>query len=159
MLINRDGLIWVGRRLPKWDGDGAENLWQMPQGGIDEGETPAEAALRELHEEIGTDKAVIVAEADEWLQYDLPEKALGIALKGKYRGQTQKWFVMRFEGADDDVDISGGHEKPEFDKWKWVAIEELPALAVDFKRHIYEALVEKFQKASAEIARQTGAQG
>jgi putative (di)nucleoside polyphosphate hydrolase len=145
LLFNRDGLVWVGRRVPKWEGDGSQLLWQMPQGGIDKGESPQDAALRELDEEIGTSRVEILAETKQWLSYDLPAEALGVAFKGKYRGQTLKWFAMRFVGNDSDIDISerGGH-KVEFDDWRWVALDQLPALAVPFKRAVYEAVVEEF---------------
>lgn len=144
-LLNRSGAVWVGRRLSKWAGDHSESMWQMPQGGIDEGETPRLAALRELHEEIGTNNAEIIAESRQWLTYDLPPEALGTALKGKYRGQKQKWFAMRFLGRDEDIDIAAkpGH-KAEFDAWRWVQVRELPDLVVPFKRATYEAVVAEF---------------
>ena len=145
LLFNRDGLVWVGRRVPKWEGDGSQFLWQMPQGGIDKGEKPREAALRELDEEIGTDRVEIIAKSKRWLTYDLPPQALGVAFKGKYRGQTLKWFAMRFLGQDSDIDIAErpGH-KVEFDDWRWVALEEVPKLVVPFKRPVYEAVVDEF---------------
>lgn len=138
MLLNRrTGQVFVACRL---DTPGA---WQMPQGGIDEGETPREAALRELEEEIGTAKAEIIAESAQWLTYDLPADLVGKVWKGRYRGQKQKWFLLRFLGKDKDIDIQTKH--PEFSCWKWVDIEELPKLIVPFKRPIYEALVEEFR--------------
>ncbi|WP_088348618.1 MULTISPECIES: RNA pyrophosphohydrolase [Rhodomicrobium] len=145
MLINADGLVWVGRR--RQDVMEAGENWQMPQGGIDEGEAPAAAALRELAEETGTDKAEIIAETALWLHYDLPAEVVGIALKGKYRGQRQKWYAMRFTGADEDFNIHappGGHI-PEFEAWRWIAADELPGLIVPFKRNIYEAVIEEFR--------------
>lgn len=145
MLLNKQGLVWVGERRPKWRGDRSAHMWQMPQGGIDKGETPRDAALRELEEETGTAKATVLQELDDWLFYDLPDDLIGTALKGKYRGQKQKWLAMRFEGVDEDFDISGRGSKPEFDDWKWVDIEALPQLVVDFKRDIYRTLVEKFR--------------
>lgn len=153
MLINRNGKVWVGRRVPKWAGDRSERMWQMPQGGIDEGEDARTAAFRELKEETGTDKASVIAESREWFHYDLPEEALGIALQGKYRGQSQKWYAMRFEGDDSDIDIEPqpGHRR-EFDDWKWVDIEALPELVVSFKRPIYEKLVELFREATRQAA-------
>lgn len=145
MLFNDEGLVWIGRRVPKWAGDGSPSLWQMPQGGIDDGESPREAALRELREETGTDKAEIVAETGRWLTYDLPEEALGVALQGKHRGQKQKWFAMRFLGTDADFDITPepGH-KPEFDAWRWVTLEEATGLIVAFKRDVYKELAREF---------------
>lgn len=150
MLFNRDGLVWVGQRIAKWDKDVSANMWQMPQGGIDKGETPRDAAFRELAEEIGTARATIIAETDGWLTYDLPAESLGIALKGRYRGQKQKWFAMRFEGEDDDIDIAPeAGEKPEFDRWKWVFIDDLANLVVPFKRQVYEQVVKAFRPYAA----------
>jgi len=145
MLLNREGLVWTGRRLPKWSGDRSAYIWQMPQGGIDKGETPREAAVRELAEETSVTSADIVAEIPQWLTYDLPEELLGVALKGKYRGQRQRWFAMRFWGDDSEIDIlphDGG--KAEFDRWKWRRPEELIDLIVPFKRPIYQTVVAAF---------------
>jgi putative (di)nucleoside polyphosphate hydrolase len=145
VLLNAQGLVWVGRRIPKWEGDVSPSLWQMPQGGIDEGESPREAAIRELHEETGTTHAEVIAESSCWLSYDLPKDALGIGLKGKYRGQTQKWFAMRFLGSDDEFNIEAPTgTKAEFDDWKWVTLKETAKNIVEFKRPIYEALVKEF---------------
>ena len=144
-LLNRSGQVWIGRRLSKWWGDQSDRMWQMPQGGIDEGEAPRDAALRELHEEVGTRHAEIVAESTRWLSYDLPPETLGVALKGRYRGQRQKWFAMRFQGRDHDIDISAkAGQKAEFDAWRWAPAQELPDLVVPFKRPVYEAIVEEF---------------
>ena len=137
MLINRDGQVFVGRRI-----DQTVEGWQMPQGGIDEGETPAQTALRELKEEVGTDKAVILREHGEWLCYDLPRHLIGVALHGKYRGQRQKWLALRFTGDDRDIDLRT-HE-PEFAAWKWVAMKDLPSLIVPFKRDIYQKVIAAF---------------
>ena len=129
----------------KMEGDVSPSLWQMPQGGIDEGESPREAAIRELHEETGTTHAEVIAESSCWLSYDLPKDALGIGLKGKYRGQTQKWFAMRFLGSDDEFNIEASTgAKAEFDDWKWVTLKETAKNIVEFKRPIYEALVKEF---------------
>ena len=145
MLINAEGLIWVGRRCHDIVEDG-EN-WQMPQGGIDGEETPDLAAFRELAEETGTDKAEIIGEARDWLHYDLPPALLGTALHGKYRGQKQKWFAMRFTGADTDFNIHNppGGVGPEFEDWRWARGDELAALIVPFKRNVYEAVIEEFR--------------
>jgi putative (di)nucleoside polyphosphate hydrolase len=146
MLINSDGLIWLGRRCS--DNPEDPDNWQMPQGGIDEAEEPSLAAYRELAEETGTGKAKIIAESAIWLDYDLPPHLLGIALKGKYRGQRQKWFAMRFHGDDADFNIHappGGHP-PEFDDWRWARGGELLELIVPFKRNVYEAVLAEFSE-------------
>lgn len=138
MLLNRDGLAFVGKRI-----DQTVEGWQMPQGGIDEGETPAQAGLRELAEEVGTGSAVILRQMDEWLQYDLPDHLLGVALHGRYRGQKQKWLAMRFTGEDRDINIKT-HE-PEFAAWKWLPVDTLPSIIVPFKREIYAKVIVAFR--------------
>ena len=135
-LFNRDGLVFAAERI---DTPGA---WQMPQGGIDKGEEPRQAAMRELEEEIGTNAAEIIAEAPDWLTYDLPAELLGRAWKGKYRGQKQRWFALRFTGSDADIDIVTKH--PEFRVWRWLPLAELPSLIVPFKRHVYDAVAREF---------------
>ncbi|MGH6969217.1 MAG: RNA pyrophosphohydrolase, partial [Stellaceae bacterium] len=121
---------------------GTAGGWQMPQGGIDGNETPQAAAWRELEEEIGTAKAVILAESAHWLSYEFPE-ALRLSIwGGRFRGQAQKWFLMRLTGSDGDIDLTA--HMPEFDAWKWIAPRELPALAIDFKQPLYRALLEEF---------------
>ncbi len=143
MLLNRDGNVFVGRRIDMPAGLAA---WQMPQGGIDPGETPRQAAIRELTEEVGTDKAEILAESRGWLHYDVPEELwtqLGGMWGGRYRGQRQKWFAMRFIGADADIDPAAT-EHPEFDTWEWVAPERLPDLIVPFKRPLYLDVLAEF---------------
>jgi len=116
----------------------------MPQGGIDKGEAPEDAALRELREEIGTDNAEIVAESRHWLHYDLPSHLLGKVWKGRYRGQKQRWFALRFMGQDSDIDVATEH--PEFDAWRWVELEDVPALVIPFKRDTYRAVVSEFRE-------------
>ena len=145
VLVNKDGLVWIGRRLPKWSEDKSAFIWQMPQGGIDADEEARAAALRELEEETGVRSVEVIGESAGWLTYDLPDHLLGVALKGKYRGQTQKWFVMRFRGDDAEICIAArnGH-KQEFDAWRWARLEELPDLIVPFKRGIYDALIAEF---------------
>ena len=134
MLFNKDGKVFVGKRL-----DQTVEAWQMPQGGIDKGESPREAALRELGEEVGTDKAAIIGEMEEWVTYDLPEHLIGVAFHGKYKGQRQKWFAMRFTGQDGDIDLAA-HE-PEFSDYRWISLEELPDLIVPFKRETYRQVI------------------
>jgi putative (di)nucleoside polyphosphate hydrolase len=141
MLLNQDRKVFVGRRIDMPDGMSA---WQMPQGGIDADETPMQAALRELYEETGTDKAEIIAETRHWLHYDLPMPIAKTAWRGRYRGQRQKWFLMRFEGEDIDIDLT--RHEAEFDAWKWVPPDELPVLIVDFKRPVYVALLNEFRE-------------
>jgi putative (di)nucleoside polyphosphate hydrolase len=144
-LINRQGLLWTGRRSPKWVGDKSAYIWQMPQGGIDPGEDPEEAAYRELEEETGVQSAEIIAEHPRWLSYDLPEDLLGIALKGRYRGQEQRWFAMRFLGDDAEINVAPRNgRKAEFDRWKWRPADEVAGLAVSFKRSMYEEIVLSF---------------
>jgi putative (di)nucleoside polyphosphate hydrolase len=139
MLFNAQGKVFVGKRI-----DQSVEGWQMPQGGIDKGESPRQAALRELMEETGTDKAEIVGEMEDWLTYDLPPHLVGIAFHGKFRGQRQKWFALRFTGKDADIDLAA-HD-PEFSEWKWAAPEALPDLIVPFKRDIYKAVVAGLRK-------------
>jgi putative (di)nucleoside polyphosphate hydrolase len=136
MLINQAGLVFVGQRL----GSGEGNGWQMPQGGIDEGEEIATAAFRELQEETGVISAEILKISDHWYSYDLPLE--NNVFKGKYRGQKQKWVAFRFTGNDDEIDIA--QENPEFSEWKWAERETLPALIVPFKREVYENVIAEF---------------
>jgi len=145
MLVNRDGLVFVGRRI-----DQTIEGWKMPQGGIDDDETPLQAALREMKEEIGTDKADYLAEMDEWLTYDLPQHLLGVALHGRYRGQRQKWIALRFTGEDGDINIRTA--EPEFGSWKWLALEALPRLIVPFKRDTYDKVISAFRSVAGPLA-------
>ena len=153
MVLNREGLVWAGRRIPEENSeyDGSPQLWQMPQGGIDKNEEPLEAAWRELYEETGIKSASLLAEAPDWINYDLPAQLIGIGLKGKYRGQTQRWFAFRFEGSEDEIAINpppGGHAA-EFDAWEWKRMEELPELIVPFKREVYLKVVQAFRHLGA----------
>lgn len=138
MLINRKGLVFVARRI-----DMVSEAWQMPQGGIDAGESPLAAAQRELKEEIGTDQAMLLKESRDWLTYDLPEEIIPKIWGGKYRGQRQKWFAMRFTGVDSDINLET--EDPEFSEWQWIPPKQLPLMIVPFKRELYQALVEEFR--------------
>lgn len=145
MLLNREGRVWTGRRLPKWAGDKSAFIWQMPQGGIDKGEDPVDAAFRELREETSITSAELIAEYPGWLTYDLPNDLLGVALKGRYRGQRQRWFAMRFYGDDSEINIRPRNgAKAEFDRWSWRPLDELPDLIVPFKRPVYEAVTQAF---------------
>lgn len=134
MLVNQAGLVFVAQRL-----DTPQEAWQMPQGGIEAGESPAQAAMRELAEEIGTAAAEIIAETAGWYDYDLPPALAGRLWGGRYRGQTQKWFACRFLGDDDDIHLDTEH--PEFRAWKWAEIDRLSALIVPFKRALYGAVI------------------
>ena len=142
VLFNATGGVFLGRRA------GFAQAWQLPQGGIDEGEDAASAVLRELEEEIGTRSASLLAEHDTWLNYDLPEHLVGVAWGGRYRGQTQRWFALRFTGADADI-VLDRDPHPEFDAWRWGELAELPSIAVDFKRPVYEALAVAFARFAA----------
>jgi putative (di)nucleoside polyphosphate hydrolase len=143
VLFNRDSRVFVARRADLPNAEGSPGGWQLPQGGIDADEDPLRAVLRELEEEIGTARAEIIGEHPEWLTYDLPPELVGVALKGRYRGQRQRWFALRFTGEDSDIRLDLDPH-PEFDDWRWVELSELPALAVDFKRSIYEVLAKSF---------------
>jgi putative (di)nucleoside polyphosphate hydrolase len=137
MLFNKQGRVFVGKRI-----DQTVEAWQMPQGGIDKGEDAREAVKRELKEEIGTANAEILREHKDWLYYDLPEDLIGVALRGKYRGQKQKWFALRFLGKDKEIDLGDKHA--EFSEWRWVEPRELLTLIVPFKRDIYGKVLSAF---------------
>ncbi|MCP4923019.1 MAG: RNA pyrophosphohydrolase [bacterium] len=134
MVLNAENKIFVGKRI-----DVSTNAWQMPQGGIDEGESPLEAACRELKEETGIHNATLIAELGDWLTYDLPEPLRKKLWSGKYQGQSQKWFAFRFSGKESEINLDT--ETPEFTHWKWVDTEELLDNVIDFKRETYRTLV------------------
>jgi len=137
MLLNDRGEVFVGRRA-----DMNDDAWQMPQGGIDHGESPREAAFRELKEEIGTNNADLLAESNRWFTYEVPPNLAQKKWRGRWKGQTQKWVVMLFRGTDRDINVST--EYPEFDAWRWVPVKELPELAVSFKRQLYLDVIGDF---------------
>ncbi len=148
-LFDAAGRVFLGRRVRARDlgPEGEDFAWQMPQGGIDAGEDPFRAALRELWEETGVRSVRLIAEAPDWYAYDLPPAIAGQSWKGRYRGQTQKWYALRFTGADGEVDIAApgdGSHKAEFDAWRWENLARVPELIVPFKRPVYERVVEAF---------------
>jgi putative (di)nucleoside polyphosphate hydrolase len=149
MVLNREGLVWVGHRIAEPDGEmaGSRQLWQMPQGGIDEDEDPLPAARRELYEETGMESLELVAETPGWINYDLPPQLVGTVWKGKYRGQTQKWLAFRFLGDESEIRVNPppqGHEA-EFDRWEWRRMDDLAGLVVPFKRKVYDQVVAAFR--------------
>ena len=148
MVLNRAGLVFIGHRSSGPEHIDATHVWQMPQGGIDENEDPYKAALRELYEETSIRSVEKLGEIAEWLAYDIPRDIVGAAWGGKYRGQKQKWYALRFTGEESEINIltpGGGHD-PEFIDWRWVAMGELPDLVVPFKRQTYERIVKEFGK-------------
>ena len=152
-LLNRAGLAFIGRRRAKGAFDVVPDThsWQMPQGGIDEGETPLAAALRELHEETNVASVELLSELPQWLTYDLPPESMN-KWKGRYVGQAQRWFALRFTGDDSEIDIhapGGGKHKPEFDDWRWEKLSRLPELIVPFKRNVYLDVVDAFSSLAA----------
>ena len=158
-VFDRLGRVFVGRRVAGPEQVDLTHAWQMPQGGLDPGEEPFPAGLRELYEETDIRSVEYLGEIDEWLTYDLPRELVGRAWNGKYRGQTQKWFALRFTGADDEVDIAcpaGGAHEPEFVEWRWEPLQNLPALVVPFKRGIYQQVIAAFGKYAAPECRGRG---
>tara|TARA_B100001123_G_scaffold399811_1_gene485076 strand:- start:632 stop:1108 length:477 start_codon:yes stop_codon:yes gene_type:complete len=136
ILLNHENKVFVGKRI-----DNPKNFWQMPQGGVNQNEKFLQAAKRELEEETGIKSVELVKELDEWLKYDLPENLLGKVLEGKYRGQKQKWFIMKFVGKDNEINVKT--KNPEFLTWKWIKVSELPSVAVSFKVELYKKLKEE----------------
>ena len=139
VLFNSDGMVFVARRI-----DTPFEAWQLPQGGVDRQEKPRHAVFRELKEEIGTDKAEVLAKSSRWLSYDLPDDIAKKVWRGKYGGQKQRWFALKFTGNASDIDLAASNH-PEFDAWKWISIEDLPDLAIWFKRSLYEDIVSEFR--------------
>lgn len=138
MLLNRAGEVFVGQRI-----DTTMEAWQLPQGGVDDGEDFETAALRELEEEIGTANIEVIARTQDWLSYDLPQDIRGKVWGGRFRGQRQIWYVMRFLGEDSEINIETAH--PEFSEWKWVTWDELDRIIVPFKRQLYKELKDRFR--------------
>ena len=149
-VFNRAGEVLIGRRKLEDDPETSAKLgapWQMPQGGIDKGEDPLKAALRELHEETSITSVSLLAEAPEWIYYDLPDDALGIALHGRYRGQRQRWFAFAFTGDDSEINVTapgGGKFPAEFDEWRWEKLSRTPSLIVPFKKQAYDKVAAAF---------------
>ena len=139
VVLNKDNKVFVAKRI-----DNPKNFWQMPQGGVDEGEDFLKAAYRELEEETSIKNVDLIKELDGMITYELPERLLGIIWKGKYRGQKQKWFVMKFVGEDKEINIKT--KNPEFLDWKWIELDQITEVVVDFKLHVYKELKEKVKK-------------
>ena len=139
VVLNKNNKVFVAKRI-----DNPKNFWQMPQGGVDEGEDFLKAAYRELEEETSIKNVELIKEFDDLLSYELPDRLLGIIWKGKYKGQKQKWFLMRFTGEEDEINIKT--KKPEFLDWKWIEIDQITEVVVDFKLHVYKELKEKIKK-------------
>ena len=139
VVLNKQNKVFVAKRI-----DNPKNFWQMPQGGVDEGEDFLNAAYRELEEETSIKKVELIQELEKTITYELPDRLLGIIWKGKYRGQKQKWFLMRFNGEDNEINIKT--KNPEFLDWKWIEIDQLTEVVVDFKLHVYKEVKEKVKK-------------
>ena len=139
IVLNKNNKVFVAKRI-----DNAKNFWQMPQGGVDEGENFLKAAYRELEEETSIKSVELIKELDGTITYELPERLLGIIWRGKYKGQKQKWFLMRFLGEEKEIDIKT--KNPEFLEWKWIELDQITEFVVDFKLHVYKELKEKVKK-------------
>ena len=146
-VIGPNKKVWIGNRLGSTELQKSNFTWQMPQGGIDKGEDPLTAAKRELYEETSIKSVSLLKEAEDWFFYDLPDDLLGIGLKGKFRGQRQRWFAFRFEGTDAEIDVinpGDGDEHQEFEAWRWEDLHKVPELIVPFKRDVYQQVVDSF---------------
>jgi len=139
VVLNKENKVFVAKRI-----DNPKNFWQMPQGGVDEGEDFLKAAYRELEEETSIKNVELIKELDGTITYELPDRLLGLIWKGKYKGQKQKWFLMRFVGSDSEINIKTKH--PEFLEWKWVELDKITDLVVDFKLHVYKEVKDKVKK-------------
>jgi putative (di)nucleoside polyphosphate hydrolase len=139
VVLNKENKVFVAKRI-----DNPKNFWQMPQGGVDEGEDFLKAAYRELEEETSIKSVELIKELDGTITYELPDRLLGLIWKGKYRGQKQKWFLMRFVGIDNEINIKTKH--PEFLEWKWIELDKITDLVVDFKLHVYKEVKDKVKK-------------
>tara|TARA_B100001029_G_C15034847_1_gene439442 strand:+ start:1074 stop:1544 length:471 start_codon:yes stop_codon:yes gene_type:complete len=139
VVLNKNNKVFVGKRI-----DNPNNKWQMPQGGVNKNESLVKAMKRELFEETGIKNIKIEKELDYWLTYNLPKNLIGIIWKGKFKGQKQKWFIVRFLGEDNEINLKAG--KPEFFEWKWIEIDELPNVIVDFKKNVYEKILLELKK-------------
>ena len=139
VVLNQENKVFVGKRK-----DNPIDKWQMPQGGVDEGEQLIISKKRELCEETGIKNITLLKEVEGWSEYELPDYLLGKIWKGKYRGQKQKWFIVKFLGKDSEINLKTSH--PEFIEWKWLNIKDLPKVIVDFKRHVYEALIKELKE-------------
>ncbi|HEX2654467.1 MAG TPA: RNA pyrophosphohydrolase [Xanthobacteraceae bacterium] len=147
MVLNRDGLVFIGQRKNGPEQVDNIHLWQMPQGGLDPGEDPYRAAIRELQEETDIRSVERLAESSDWFAYDLPAAVAATAWGGRYRGQTQKWYALKFTGSDSEINVlapAGGH-KPEFVEWRWEPMKNLPDLIIPFKRQVYERVIAEFE--------------
>lgn len=153
MVLNRRGDVWVGRRTGAPIQGVARGWWQMPQGGIDDGETPEVAALRELREETGMCSGSIVGESRDWHAYDLPPDLMGRVWGGRFRGQRQKWFAIRFTGEDTEIDIAPVDHDPEFEDWRWAPYDDVLSLIVPFKRDVYATILAEFRPLAIKIAK------
>ena len=138
MIVNKDNFIFVGKRI-----DTKIEAWQMPQGGIDQGETPSRAAIREMTEETGSPNGRIIAESNRWYSYDLPIFLIPKLWNGRYKGQKQKWFLIEYQGKDEEINLATSH--PEFNEWMWISLDMLPKIIVPFKKKLYEAVIEEFK--------------